>query len=64
MKKYKVIAKSVSYPYVIVKANNEEEALEIAEELDGGDFEEDWDGDFEILEAEPYKGKETPVNCD
>lgn len=41
---YCVEAKSISYVSVIVEAENEEQAREFAENLDGGEFEEDGGG--------------------
>ena len=36
--KYRVWAESISYVYLDVEANSEGEALQIAEDTDGGDF--------------------------
>ena len=37
-KRYKVIAKMTTYLYVYVDANNYEEAMKIASDIDGGEF--------------------------
>ena len=55
MPKFRVKAKMVSYPYAIVEAETEEEALEKANQMDGGDFTPDESvggGYWEIVEAE------------
>ena len=41
MKKFKVLASYRTYVYVIVEAENEDQAYEIARDMDGGDFERD-----------------------
>lgn len=47
-----VRAKVTTYCTLEVEANNEEEALQIANDTDGGDFETDnISGDFEVIEA-------------
>ena len=38
MNKYKVFAKMTTYLYVYVDANNYEEAMKIASDIDGGEF--------------------------
>jgi hypothetical protein len=38
MNKYKVFAKMTTYLYVHVDANNYEEAMKIASDIDGGEF--------------------------
>lgn len=48
MKKFKVVASSISYYTVEIEAENEDEAWDMAREIDGGDFEPDGDGDWEI----------------
>ena len=40
MKKFKVIYKNSVLCEAVIEAETEEEALEIAEEMDGGEFEE------------------------
>lgn len=52
MKKFKVIASSISYFVLEVEAENEDEAWQIGREADGGDFEPDGDGDWEIYSVE------------
>lgn len=44
MAKFRIWAKSISYVYLDVEADNVHQAMEIAEEADGGDFHEDGDG--------------------
>lgn len=51
MAKFRIIAKSVDLMYVDVEAATEEEAREMYEELDGGDF-HCGDGYFELNEIE------------
>lgn len=52
MKKYRIWAKSVSFPYLDVVANSYEEAREIAEDTDGGEFEpNEQSGDWEITDV-------------
>jgi len=41
MKKYKVLASYRTYVYALVEAENEDQAYEIARDMDGGDFERD-----------------------
>jgi len=49
MKKFKVVASSISYYTVEIEAENDDEAWGIAKEMDGGDFEEEGGyGDWEI----------------
>ena len=47
-KKYKVFAKVTTYNYLEVEAKDEEEARQIAEDADGGEFTECPDADWEI----------------
>lgn len=47
-KTYRVCAKSISYVYVDIEAESEEKALEAAEWLDGGEFNDDGCGDWEF----------------
>ena len=50
--KYKVQAEVVTYCYIEIEAHSVEEANQIAEDTDGGDFiTEDNDGDFRILHS-------------
>ena len=46
MKKYKVMAVMTSYVYLTVEAKNKEEAYDIADDTDGGEF----------VEEAPYVG--------
>ena len=52
MAKFRIIAKSVDLMYVDVEAKNLEEAREMYDELDGGEF-HCGDGYFELDEIEP-----------
>ena len=45
--KYRVMYKSTEYLYIDVEADSIEEAIEIAENTDGGEFIEDGVGDWE-----------------
>lgn len=49
MAKYRVWAKMTSYSFLDVEAENEQEALEIAEYTDGGEFITTEGGDWEVL---------------
>lgn len=51
MTKYRVFAKMTSYAYLDVEAETGEEAKEIAENTDGGEFISTEDGDWEIENA-------------
>jgi len=59
MKKYRVLASYRTYVYAIVEAENEDQAYEIARDMDGGDFERDKGDDLsdwsidDIQEASP-----------
>ena len=53
MKKYRVWAKSISYCWLDVEADSEDEAMEIAEEADGGEYEESPYGDWIVTECVP-----------
>ena len=58
MATYRVWAKMVTYAYLDVEAESEDEAVEIAYDADGGDFIEDTDpysGSWEIMEEETEK---------
>lgn len=48
MAKFRVWAKSISYVYLDVEADNVHQAMEIAEEADGGDFHDDGIGGWEF----------------
>ncbi len=51
--KYRVFATVIENPYVDVEAESPEEAMEKAEEMDGGDFNPDPHGDWQITSARP-----------
>jgi hypothetical protein len=48
MKTYKVHAACISYVYVLVEAEDEQQAWDKASEIDGGDFEDAGYGDWRI----------------
>ena len=53
MSKFRVHTKSVSFLYLDVEAESEEEAREIAEDTDAGEFEQiGYEGYFELMEIE------------
>ena len=55
MAKFRVFAKSIGYVYLDVEAENVYQAMEIAEEADGGDFHEDgegWEFSDDVMELE------------
>jgi hypothetical protein len=52
MKKYKVWARSTTYLYAYVEAEDYEQAQEQANELDGSTFIEKGDGDWDIYSVE------------
>ena len=51
MAKYRVWAEMITDCYVEVEAESEEDAMNIAEDIDGGDFVID-DGDWKITHAD------------
>lgn len=55
MKKFRVTASSMSYFTLVVEAETQEEAEAIAEQADGGDFDADGFGDWEIYSVEEVK---------
>ena len=59
--KYRVLARVTSYVYDIIEAENDEQAWQIAHELDGSSFKEknSFDGDWEIYSVQDYKEGET-----
>ena len=57
MAKFKIMYKSTDYVYLMVEADSLEEAKEIAENTDGGEFIEDGTGDWEYDHAEDENGK-------
>ena len=56
MKKYRVIASYVVYCDTIVEAENADEAFEVATTMDGGDFDYNGHGDWNIDEVIEYTG--------
>lgn len=54
--KYRVFYKSIDYVYLDVEANSPEEAQEIAEDTDGGEFKADGYGDWEYDRTETETG--------
>ena len=52
MKTFRVWAECINDCYADIEAESEEEALEIAWEMDGGDFITDDSGDWRITNAE------------
>ena len=55
MKKFKVIASSISYFTIEIEAEDDLQAWQLAKETDGGEFEPDGDGDWEIYSVEEVK---------
>jgi len=58
MKTYRVLASYTTYCSVTIEAENEDEAFEQATQMDGGDFNHDTYGDWDIdqvIELEPCK---------
>jgi hypothetical protein len=53
MKKYEVITSSISYYSLIIEAENDDEAWDMARDADGADFEpHDGEGDWEIYSVQ------------
>lgn len=52
---YRVKAESISVLYIYVEANSEDEAVDIAHNVDGAYWEED-SGDWEVLDAKESNG--------
>jgi len=52
MKTYKVHAACTSYVYILVEAEDEDEAWDKARESDGGNFEDAGYGDWKIYNVE------------
>jgi hypothetical protein len=50
-KRYRVIAKNITYFYAYVEAESNEDARQIAQDMDGADFVSTEHGDWEIDEA-------------
>jgi len=58
-KRFKVQAEVITYCYVVVEADSAEEANEIADGMDGGDFiTKEKGGDFNILTTLTQETKE------
>ncbi len=51
MKKYRVWASSTTYLYAFVEADTEEMAIDLAREIDGSDFIESEQKDWDIYSA-------------
>jgi hypothetical protein len=51
MKKYRVWASSTTYLYAFVEADTEEMAIDLAREMDGSDFIESEQKDWDIYSA-------------
>ncbi len=56
MAKFRVMYKSIGYVYLDIEADSLEEAREIAENTDGGEFVEDGIGDWEYAHTEDENG--------
>jgi hypothetical protein len=55
MKTYKVQAMYTTYVYQFIEAQNDEQAWEIARDLDGGSFKDSGYGDWDINSVEEQK---------
>ena len=57
MKKFKVLAAYTSYCTAEIEAETEQEAWELAREMDGGDFEpaKGWDGEWHVSDVKEIK---------
>jgi hypothetical protein len=55
MKTYRVTAQYVTYVYVDIEAENDDQAWEIARDMDGGNFNESGYGDWDIDSIEEIK---------
>ena len=62
MAKFRVFAKSIGYVYLDVEAENVHQAMEIAEETDGGNFHEDGGG-WEFLDDVMELEEDAAVDC-
>lgn len=53
MKKFKVLASYTSYCTIDIEAENEDQAWELARDMDGGSFEpvRGWDGEWHISDV-------------
>lgn len=52
MKTYKVMAQYTTYVYTFVEAESDEQAWEVAINLDGGDFKDSSLGDWDVYSVE------------
>jgi hypothetical protein len=55
MTTYKVLAQYTTYVYTHIEAENYEQAQELANNLDGSDFKETGQGDWDIYSVEKIK---------
>lgn len=55
MKTYRVEAQYITYVYVDIEAENDDQAWAIARNMDGGDFKESGYGDWDIANVEEVK---------
>lgn len=55
--KYKVLARVTSYVYDIIEAEDDEQAWQIAHELDGGSFKDTGSGDWDIVSVDKTEGE-------
>ena len=60
---YRVWAESISDVYVDIEADCEEDALEVARELDGGDFVDSGGGDWRYGSIYEVVGREPMFNA-
>tara|TARA_R110002012_G_scaffold127534_1_gene279805 strand:+ start:397 stop:594 length:198 start_codon:yes stop_codon:yes gene_type:complete len=51
MPRYKVKAEMITDLFIVVEAEDEEEAFEIADEIDGGDWVDEEKGDWRVCRA-------------
>lgn len=55
--KYRVLARVTSYVYDIIEAEDDEQAWQIAHELDGGSFKDTDSGDWDIVSVDKTEGE-------
>jgi hypothetical protein len=55
MKTYRVEAQYITYVYVDIEAEDDDQAWEIARDMDGGDFKDSGFGDWDITNIEEVK---------
>lgn len=55
MRTYKVTAQYTTYVYQFIEAENDEQAWDIAQELDGGSFKDSGYGDWDICSVDEEK---------